>query len=103
MLCTFSPAAGHGGNGSLASMTGYLDATSLPAGARPAPAKLPLIDIVIPFTAEIDLAPLLSAIEEQPEDNGIAFSLRERFARLRLTQGFDELLCLSHCAAWWKA
>src|SRR5215510_14729122 len=36
----------------------------------PAPAGLPLIDVDIPFTAELDLAPLLSTPHKPPESNG---------------------------------
>jgi superfamily II DNA or RNA helicase len=56
--------------------------------------RLPRIDIDIPFTAEIDLAPLLAAIKGQPETDGGWYQLRERFTHLSLVQGFDELLCL---------
>ncbi len=62
----------------------------------PAPAGLPLIDIDIPFTAELDLAPLLTAMQKPPETDGVWYGLRERFAHLGLAQGFDELLCLPH-------
>jgi superfamily II DNA or RNA helicase len=64
------------------------------AAAEPAP--LPRVDIDIPFTAEFDLAPLLKAAEAGPERDGAWYGLRERFARLGLAQGFDELLCLPH-------
>ena len=64
--------------------------------AVPAAAPLPLIDIDIPFSAEIDLAPLLSALQGQPDSDGGWYRLREHFAHLGLAQGFDELLCLSH-------
>jgi superfamily II DNA or RNA helicase len=62
----------------------------------PAPPGLPLIDIDIPFSAELDLAPLLSAMQKLPERHGGWYGLRERFAHLGLAQGFDELLCLPH-------
>jgi superfamily II DNA or RNA helicase len=63
---------------------------------RAAPPGLPLIDIDIPFTAELDLAPLARALSGPPESDGGWYALRERFARLGLAQGFDELLCLPH-------
>jgi superfamily II DNA or RNA helicase len=67
------------------------------ASAAPAlPAGLPLIDIDIPFGAEIDLAPLGSALQKAPDRDGGWYWLRERFAHLGLAQGFDELLCLPH-------
>jgi superfamily II DNA or RNA helicase len=55
---------------------------------------LPRIDVDIPFTTEIDLAPLLAAIKGQRETDGSWYQLRERFTHLSLVQGFDELLCL---------
>jgi SNF2-related domain len=64
--------------------------------APSAPAGLPLTDIDIPFTAELDLAPLLTALQKVPESDGGWYGLRERFAHLGLAQGFDELLCLPH-------
>ncbi len=64
--------------------------------APPAPDGLPLIDIDIPFTAELDLAPLLSTLHKPPESNGGWYGLRERLAHLGLAQSFDELLCLPH-------
>ena len=71
-----------------------------PAGETPAapppPAGLPLIDIDIPFTADLDLAPLFAAMLKPPEGDGGWHGLRERFAHLGLAQGFDELLCLPH-------
>ena len=60
------------------------------------PAPLPLVDIEIPLRLEIDLAALTTAIARTPETDGRAFRQRERFARLGLVQGFDELLCLPH-------
>jgi hypothetical protein len=57
---------------------------------------LPRIDIDIPLSAEIDLAPLLAASQMPPQSDGGWWSLRERFAHLGLAQGFDELLCLPH-------
>jgi len=64
--------------------------------APSAPPGLPLIDIDIPFTAELDLAPLLTAVEKPPTSDSGWYGLRERFAHLGLAQGFDELLCLPH-------
>ena len=57
---------------------------------------LPLIDIDLPFSAELDLAPLLTAMQKPPDSDGGWYGLRERFAHLGLAQGFDELLCLPH-------
>ena len=80
-------------------------ATPAPAGKKAgAPADKPaesaglsLIDVDIPFDAEIDLALLLAAVREAPVcDNSGWYGLRERHARLSLAQGFDELLCLPH-------
>jgi superfamily II DNA or RNA helicase len=64
--------------------------------APPAPPSLPLIDIDVPFSAELDLAPLLTALQKPPDRDGGWYALRERFAHLGLAQGFDELLCLPH-------
>ena len=64
--------------------------------APPAPSPLPLIEMDIPFSAEIDLAPLLTALQKPPDSDGGWFGLRQRFAHLGLAQGFDELLCLPH-------
>jgi superfamily II DNA or RNA helicase len=64
--------------------------------APPAPAGLPLLDIDIPFTAELDLARLLTTLQKPPESDGVWYGLRERFSHLGLAQGFDELLCLPH-------
>ena len=66
-----------------------------PAAAE-APPGLPLIDVDIPFSAELDLAPLVTAMRSAPESDGGWYGLRERFAHLGLAQGFDELLCLPH-------
>jgi superfamily II DNA or RNA helicase len=68
-----------------------------PAAANdisPAAPSLPAMAIDIPFAAEIDLAPMLSAIQLDPERGGDWYRLRERLAHLGLAQGFDELLCL---------
>lgn len=77
-----------------------------PAAAAPAPAPapavpaaipaLPLIDLDIPLSAEIDLAPLLAALPAPLQGDGASWRLRERLAHLGLAQGFDELLCLAH-------
>jgi superfamily II DNA or RNA helicase len=64
--------------------------------APPAPPPLPLIEIDVPLRAELDLAPLLTAVLKPPESDGGWYALRERFAHLGLAQGFDELLCLPH-------
>jgi superfamily II DNA or RNA helicase len=64
------------------------------APVRPPP--LPRIEIDIPFSAELDLQPLLDALEQPPNSDGVWYGLRERFAHLALAQGFDELLCLPH-------
>jgi superfamily II DNA or RNA helicase len=72
-----------------------VSATETPA-VPPAPPPLPLIDIDVPFSAEIDLAPLLSALQKPPDSDGGWYGLRQRFAHLGLAQGFDELLCLPH-------
>ena len=67
------------------------------APPRPAsPPGLPAIDIEIPFSAVLDLGPLVTAMRKPPEGDGGWYGLRERFARLGLAQGFDELLCLPH-------
>jgi superfamily II DNA or RNA helicase len=64
---------------------------------RPAPLPgLPLLDIDIPFEAELDLARLLAATHRPPHSDGRWYRLRERFSHLSLAQGFDELLCLPH-------
>ncbi len=84
-------------------------AASAPRGERPrgsapsadtrrpdAPAGLPLIDIDIPFAAEVDLSLLTAAMKGEPESDGGWYQLRQHFAHLGLAQGFDELLCLPH-------
>jgi superfamily II DNA or RNA helicase len=60
------------------------------------PPPLPLIEIDVPFSTELDLAPLLDALQKPPNSDGAWYGLRERFAHLGLAQGFDELLCLPH-------
>ena len=81
---------------------GALRDTSVPAPAAETPAAptapplLPLIEIDVPFSAELDLAPLLSALQKPPDSDGGWYGLRQRFAHLGLAQGFDELLCLAH-------
>ena len=69
-----------------------------PAVRPPEPALpgLPLIEIDIPISATIDLAPLLAAMVRPPSADGTWHGLRERHAHLALAQGFDELLCLPH-------
>ena len=66
------------------------------AATVPMPPPLQRVDIEIPFTIEFDVAPLLSAVAGDMEQDGRWFGLRERFAHLGLAQGFDELLCLPH-------
>jgi superfamily II DNA or RNA helicase len=66
------------------------------AATVPMPPPLQRVDIEIPFTIEFDVAPLLSAVARDMEQDGRWFGLRERFAHLGLAQGFDELLCLPH-------
>ena len=87
-----------------------VNAASAPRSARPSgkPApqiakvattsfqSLPRIEIDIPFTAEVDLAPFLHAVACPPEPDGRFWELRERFTHLAFAQGFDELLCLPH-------
>ena len=72
----------------------------VPAAETPAaptaPPPLPLIEIDVPFSAELDLAPLLTALQKPPDSNGGWYGLRQRFAHLGLAQGFEELLCLPH-------
>jgi superfamily II DNA or RNA helicase len=73
--------------------------TPIPAKETPAspPAPpLPLIPIDIPLMVEFDLEPILSRLQEPAESHGAWYQLRERFARLGLAHGFDELLCLPH-------
>jgi len=71
-----------------------------PASANAEPARLPdplpQIAIDIPCKIELDLAALMSAIEQRPERDGRWWELRQRFAHLGLAQSFDELLCLAH-------
>src|SRR5215831_12410341 len=57
------------------------------AQAPPQP-QLPLTDIEIPFSIELDLAPMLEAAPKEPARNGNWWGLRERFAHLGLAQGF---------------
>jgi hypothetical protein len=61
-----------------------------------APPGLPVIDVAIPFSADFDLAPLLTAMQKPPDNDGAGHGLRERLAHLGLAQGFDELLCPPH-------
>src|SRR6516164_7198851 len=68
-----------------------------PAAPAPAPVPpLPPIDVDLPFAVELDLAPLIAAVQKPPDHDGGWYDLRERFACLDLAQGFDELLCLPH-------
>lgn len=68
-----------------------------PVQVTPAlPPSLPFVDIDIPLSLQLDLAPLIAAVTQAPETDGRAFQLRERLAHLGLVQGFDELLCLPH-------
>jgi superfamily II DNA or RNA helicase len=96
-----APGAGHAAKSAAKAKLGALADKSVPvralesSTAPPAP-PLPLIDIDIPFTAELDLVPLLTALQTPPDGDGGWYQLRQRFAHLRLTQGFDELLCLPH-------
>jgi superfamily II DNA or RNA helicase len=69
---------------------------STPTARAALPPALPQVAIDIPFRAELDLAPLISASRHRPEHDGRWWRLRERFAHLGLAQGFDELLCLPH-------
>ena len=66
-----------------------------PAAVAAAPVlpPLPHVDIEIPFTIELDLAPLLSAAAHAMEPDGRWLGLRERLAPLRPAQGIDEVLC----------
>jgi superfamily II DNA or RNA helicase len=66
------------------------------AAAQAPPPPLPLTDIEIPFSIELNLAPLWTAAQNAPDRDGGWWGLRERFAHLGLAQGFDELLCLPH-------
>ncbi len=68
--------------------------SAVPAAAEPP--SLPRIDIDISFAADFDLAPLGAAVQLPPEQEGVWYGLRKRFAHLGLAQGFDELLCLPH-------
>lgn len=70
------------------------------ADTPPAPPPLARIDIDIPFSVELDLAPLASVMARQPEPNGRWFALRDRLAHLGLAQGFDELLCLQQLTSF---
>ncbi len=68
-----------------------------PAAPAPAPVPpLPPIDVDLPFAVELDLAPLIAAVQKPPDHDGGWYDLRERFACLDLAQGLDELLCLPH-------
>ncbi len=98
--------ATHGAAVSLSKPAARAQSSERPRGASPPPPPgalqpveppgLALVDLEIPLTTEIDLAPLIAAIKVAPEADGGWYQLRERFAHLGLAQGFDELLCLSH-------
>ena len=84
-------------------MPGTTSVAKPPAARRPAvdptvPFPLSQIQIDIPFTADLNLAPLLAAAAAKPEKDGRWWGLRNSFAHLGLAQGFDELLCLPHLA-----
>jgi SNF2 family DNA or RNA helicase len=64
------------------------------AAPPPLPPPLARIDVDIPISVELNLAPLACVTARQPEQDGCWFGLRDRFAHLALAQGFDELLCL---------
>jgi superfamily II DNA or RNA helicase len=92
-------AAATGKPGARRDKTVPIAAAAPPAPAAPAPApvpQLPLIDVDLPFAVELDLAPVIAAVQKAPDHDGGWYDLRERFARLGLAQGFDELLCLPH-------
>jgi superfamily II DNA or RNA helicase len=92
-------AAATGKPGARRDKTVPIAAAATPAPAAPAPApvpQLPLIDVDLPLAVELDLAPVIAAVQKAPDHDGGWYDLRERFARLGLAQGFDELLCLPH-------
>jgi superfamily II DNA or RNA helicase len=92
-------AAATGKPGARRDKTVPIAAAAPPAPAAPAPApvpQLPLIDVDLAFAVELDLAPVIAAVQKAPDHDGGWYGLRERFARLGLAQGFDELLCLPH-------
>ena len=92
-------AAATGKPGARRDKTVPIAAAAPPAPAPPAPApvpQLPLIDVDLPFAVELDLAPVIAVVQKAPDHDGGWYDLRERFARLGLAQGFDELLCLPH-------
>ena len=90
-------AAATGKPGARRDKTVPIAAAAPPAPAAPAPApQLPLIDVDLPFAVELDLAPVIATVQKAPDHDGRWYDLRERFARLGLAQGFDELLCLPH-------
>jgi superfamily II DNA or RNA helicase len=74
--------------------------SAVAAGRAPQTPALPRIDVEIPFTMDVDLAPLSELVLGEPEQDGRCFGLRERLAHLGLAQGFDELLCLPHLTAF---
>lgn len=69
------------------------DQQDAPVAAPPPIPSLPRVNIDISFAAEFDLSLLSAAASTPPEHS---HHLRERFAHLGLTQGFDELLRLPH-------
>jgi superfamily II DNA or RNA helicase len=92
-------AAATGKPGARRDKTVPIAAAAPPPPAAPAPApvpQLPLIDVDLPFAVELDLAPVMVTVQKAPDHDGSWYDLRERFARLGLAQGFDELLCLPH-------
>jgi hypothetical protein len=64
-----------------------------PAAAQADLPDLMRIDIEVPFSVQIDLAPLVAAAAGAPEADGVWYGLREHFAYLGLARGFDELMC----------
>src|SRR5215475_16214730 len=53
-----------------------------PVAAAPPLPPLPLTDIEIPFSMELNLAPLWTAAQSAPDEDGGWWGLRERFAHL---------------------
>ena len=66
------------------------------SAAQPALPTLERLQVDIPLVVDSDLRPLLAAATGQAESEGGWFVLRERFARLGLAEGLDELLCVPH-------
>ena len=69
-----------------------------PAGpsSAEAPPGLPLIDVDIPFSAELDLAPLVTAMRSRRKATAAGTGCASASPISALAQGFDELLCLPH-------